>query len=251
MNTKRDFVVCAHFRTTLLAGAAAACLLAVGFAGAASAAVYDVTADFGGTMFQYGSGVAGTSFTAFSNHTACYTGLDCYNNVGEPIVVKNNNATAFNFSTLSIPAGTVDFHPGPAGSGDDAIIRFVAPTAGLYTISGFFARNDLTASGDGTLASVYATIGGLATSLFSTTLAANSYGSPTGFIGLTAALGIGDTVDFTLNNGSGYVFDSTGVGATLSVGTGVPEPATWALVTGGFGLMGAALRRRRWQAVAA
>jgi opacity protein-like surface antigen len=33
--------------------------------------------------------------------------------------------------------------------------------------------------------------------------------------------------------------------------TGVPEPATWALMIGGFGLAGAALRRRRPAAIAA
>ena len=32
---------------------------------------------------------------------------------------------------------------------------------------------------------------------------------------------------------------------THAVGGGVPEPATWALMLGGFGLAGAALRRRR------
>jgi hypothetical protein len=34
-------------------------------------------------------------------------------------------------------------------------------------------------------------------------------------------------------------------GLWTDVGTGVPEPATWALMLGGFGLAGVALRRRR------
>ena len=38
---------------------------------------------------------------------------------------------------------------------------------------------------------------------------------------------------------------------TLAAPAGVPEPATWALMLGGFGLAGAALRSRRTAAVAA
>ncbi len=37
------------------------------------------------------------------------------------------------------------------------------------------------------------------------------------------------------------------VGSVLVSGAGVPEPATWALMIGGFGLAGVALRRRRPQ----
>ncbi len=47
--------------------------------------------------------------------------------------------------------------------------------------------------------------------------------------------------------GGGYGVNSTG---TLALTAGVPEPATWTLMIAGFGLAGAALRRRRLQPVA-
>jgi hypothetical protein len=85
--------------------------------------------------------------------------------------------------------------------------------------------------------------------------------------GLTAASDVGGSyfVDFTPNNVGGYSFltgnqNISGAGHTLGssqyccdVGTslvasgGVPEPATWTLMIGGFGGLGAMLRRRRGQ----
>ncbi len=53
-----------------------------------------------------------------------------------------------------------------------------------------------------------------------------------------------DPADFNLLLGDG------GVGNSI-LGDGVPEPATWALMLGGFGLMGVALRRRGRMAAAA
>ena len=62
------------------------------------------------------------------------------------------------------------------------------------------------------------------------------------------ATGTSSVLTFTdLNTGSPY-------GAALdnvSISAGVPEPASWALMIGGFGLAGSALRRRRALAVAA
>jgi hypothetical protein len=63
---------------------------------------------------------------------------------------------------------------------------------------------------------------------------------------------------FTLNFGAGVTsFDLTkafvryqsvgprGADSATGLGTAVPEPATWAMMLGGFGLLGAAARRRR------
>ena len=45
---------------------------------------------------------------------------------------------------------------------------------------------------------------------------------------------------------SGEGFSNAGwLGANFELAGGVPEPASWATMVGGFGLMGAALRRRR------
>ena len=54
------------------------------------------------------------------------------------------------------------------------------------------------------------------------------------------ASGASTVLTFTdLNNGSPY-------GAALdNVAISVPEPATWAMLISGFGVLGAALRRRR------
>jgi hypothetical protein len=52
------------------------------------------------------------------------------------------------------------------------------------------------------------------------------------------------TLSSTDNGSGGVFFDG------LSV-TAVPEPATWALMIGGFGMAGALLRRQRRSALAA
>jgi hypothetical protein len=51
------------------------------------------------------------------------------------------------------------------------------------------------------------------------------------------------------NNLPTYVFAFNGVGGEVVVPPGVPEPASWAMMVGGFGLAGCALRRRRTVAV--
>jgi hypothetical protein len=52
---------------------------------------------------------------------------------------------------------------------------------------------------------------------------------------------IGDVSTFFFNTGNAALFEVDVGGG----GGGVPEPATWSMLVAGFGLMGAALRRRR------
>jgi hypothetical protein len=49
----------------------------------------------------------------------------------------------------------------------------------------------------------------------------------------------------------GYTLNSTLSGPMLPVQAPVPEPASWALLIAGFGLVGAQVRRRRWSTVGA
>ena len=42
-----------------------------------------------------------------------------------------------------------------------------------------------------------------------------------------------------------YVHPTTGPGFFYGSHYGVPEPATWAMMLGGFGIVGAAMRRRK------
>jgi len=66
---------------------------------------------------------------------------------------------------------------------------------------------------------------------------------------LTFTVGAGGAnIRFYINDG--YYADNGNGGVSLSI-TAVPEPASWALMIGGFGLAGAALRTRRRMALSA
>ena len=64
-------------------------------------------------------------------------------------------------------------------------------------------------------------------------------GNVTAFYKFDASAGT-TTIPFATNGSSGWVLYQTG-GGTEDV---VPEPATWAMMIAGFGLVGAAMRRR-------
>ena len=49
---------------------------------------------------------------------------------------------------------------------------------------------------------------------------------------------------FSNSDAGRWTLDITGEGAVVAVGGAIPEPASWAMMIGGFGFIGAAMRRR-------
>jgi len=111
----------------------------------------------------------------------------------------------------------------------------------LYTVSFAYSRNPAGAPNPAT-ADVF-----VGSNIFHVTAADDgTYGSQYNMAWKTGSftfVGTGnDTLKLaaTVGGNGGVFFDDVSVS-----GAAVPEPATWALMIGGFGLMGATLRRRR------
>jgi hypothetical protein len=211
---------------------------------AAGAVTYDAVTDFGAPVFSYGGGTPGGTLspsTFVADGCVGTSGLSCYNTPSGdytfPAVGKNNTGSTLTFYTNVLPTNELFFQTVP---GTDAILRFTAPTAGTYSFTGMFERIDSTnGAGDGV------TVGILGTSFSSTKLLANSLaGAPSTYtfdFSTIVSLAAGESVDFFQNANSNVNNDGTGLQLTI---TAVPEAATWAMFIGGFGLIGAAMRRR-------
>jgi len=74
-----------------------------------------------------------------------------------------------------------------------------------------------------------------------------SYSNSDNFLGIRATVGANDYYGFiytTDNILKGYGFE-TAANTVITATTAVPEPATWAMMLAGFGMMGATMRYRR------
>jgi hypothetical protein len=213
----------------------------------AVAASYDAVADFSTVsstgLWSYGFGITGSSFTAATVGGGCGPDIFCWQpdstSLGTPLIGLNTTAGNLLFPTGWIPNDMLDLHPGQTGA-EDAIVRFTAPTAGTYSFNGMFGTIGYDATG--VLALGYGPAGLLFSgSLPSASPGVGQFGSTFAFAG-TVALAAGDVVDFGVNNAGLFFGDSTMMSLTVS---NVPEPASWAMLIAGFGLTGAAMRRRR------
>lgn len=75
------------------------------------------------------------------------------------------------------------------------------------------------------------------------TQTASSNAGASAFFGFTSTVGFNSiTIDTGVN--TQRIYDNVAISAPAATGV-VPEPATWAMFIGGFGLVGGALRRRR------
>lgn len=235
-------------------------LLGIGaftIATSAQAATYDAVKDFSATspigVFSYGTGVTGTSFTPYTNYSApcqgMVTGLGCWQTTTPvslvPLVGKNLTGSTLDFSTVVLPTDVLLVHPGPS---TNSIVRFTAPITGKYNVSGFYELLDTNPSGVNVIIAFDNTV------VFDQALSgppAVGPGTPGGLVAFGASgifLHAGDFLDYGVNNAGSFYNDSTGLALTFAT---VPEPAAWAMMLAGFGLLGGSMRRARRPAAAA
>ncbi|MFS0737261.1 PEPxxWA-CTERM sorting domain-containing protein [Sphingomonas sp. 1P06PA] len=231
---------------------AAAAAFAMGASVAAQAATFDAFTSFDGTQgaggFYYGTTdgtIAGSSL--FTSNTNCVIANSICLQVALPSSqgdflpgVYKSTIGANEFGTVNVPGDALVFHPGPEAfnSGtnlESVFVAYLVQTSGLYSLSASATLIDDTPTGVGITGFLLPS--GQTSSVSLTGPFGTSY-SASGQLSLTA----GDVVGFYIDKQFSYYNDSTAVNFSL---TAVPEPATWALMIGGFGAVGGTMRRRR------
>jgi hypothetical protein len=170
---------------------------------------YGFTSTLGGAFTPLGSGSCGSLVGwQLSGH--------------EPWVLGNPTASTQVCGTGQVPPTLLDMHPG--GAGQDSVVRWTAPSAGTFSINGFFEGIDPAP----TTTDVHVLLDG-STHLFDGSI--GSFNVPLLF-NLTRTLAAGDTIDFAVGVGSdgSFIDDSTGLSATIVSSSTVPEPTTLALL---------------------
>jgi hypothetical protein len=187
----------------------------------AIAQTYDAAADFSATnnpngVWNYGrSASRGSAFALLTSHSLP-EGIDCWGSA-PPEVCHNGTGTDIQTSgTVLFPAGKLTMHPGP--NGENGVLRWAAPTSGIYQITGAFTGFDFAYPTTTDVAILHGS-----KELFSGNI--NSYNVPLPFSMIELVVA-GETIDFTVGFGidGDYFGDTTGLDATIRlVGTPFKE----------------------------
>lgn len=177
----------------------------------------------------------GGAFNAFTNAMTA-GGLQTWYtpslyDLGTPAVYRNPTLDPVTAASATVAGLEAGFHPGPTSL---AIYRFTAPTAATYSVEALFYTQDTNATG----VNVHVLKDG-GTQLFTAPV---TLAQPTRFWTGNVTLAAGGTLDFAVDNGGFFHYDSTGLGVQIAA---VPEPETYALFGAGLGAIGLALRRRK------
>lgn len=194
--------------------------------------------------YGFRSTVASTSLTLFSaaqhSNSLGAAGLEGYTGGSGPDVsVNTTNTTIFtNFGFGPNPGiGTLEMRLHPASNNDFAVVRWTAPSSGMFSITAYW-RDDDPHGGNG--ATGHIVLNGVA--LFEATWAngnSAALNSP-----LMLSLNAGDKMDFLLGSAGDWGFDSTAFNATI---VAIPEPTQVTLLAMGVLMLVACGRVRCWQ----
>lgn len=138
-----------------------------------------------------------------------------------PVVMQNQKTVpnAAMGSTNNMPARGLIIHPG--ANGEAAAVRFKAPQAAQYRVSGQFYAGDATPlSGTNTLVSLVSTLPSTLAPTVRWSGAVNAATAPqASFTSTYVMLGAGDSLDFVVEAGPGNAFGnaSTGLHAVIEI----------------------------------
>lgn len=222
----------------------AAALLAIG--APSLAATYDPFAQLSSSTPTVGNFVYGTynsstgaitPFALYQNPCDGNANTTCARNAGSLPVVYANTGAAYQTGTAFVPNDRLGLHPDPSTY---AGVAFIAPTAGVYTFAGQFSIQDVSPTGVDTGARTLADPNVLPNFLL------NGAGGTRDF-NFSYTLASGEGLGFYVGPAGNYTFDSTGLKLLVSSSgvAALPEPATWAMMIGGFGMVGGSMRFRR------
>lgn len=211
-----------------------------------AAPIYDAVQDFSGTSNPNGAwsylssannnALMTTSFTPVAGSTAGWISGTSYSPPNTAQIVKNtSNSTLSYFNTVVQPVNLLRID----GEVYNATVRWTAPTAGNWTISGLFQGIDTNEGAHNVEILENSSVVIMGPS------GINLYGAQAAF-NSTLFLNAGATIDFIQLTGNGGNFLSTGLSATITNLAAVPEPSSF-LATGTAALVGCGswLRRRR------
>jgi len=202
--------------------------LGAGGVGAANATVYDVVSGFSSASNPDGVwsySYAGALFTDNTPFNASFPEI-WWTGQGIPLsayVTQNVSGSTITTGTITVPNNTLWLDP---ESWSNVAVTFTAPTAGTYNIAGDFLGIDTTGNLHGVEILSNSSV------VFADTIVAGETDS----FSLSASLAQGGTISFIVESpgsfGCSYCYLSTGLQAQVS--SGVPEPATWAMMLLGF-----------------
>jgi PEP-CTERM motif len=230
--------------------------IAITLVSPAHATIYNLSSDWSDASnpngtWSYGPGLAHFAIPSTPNTLNPAAGNGYWGQNGDfntaPFIIRttiSGSATGGGYSDNDFLAGDVIVH-GP-NDGSFVSINWTAPGAGSISFSSalWYAHSPVTRSQD-----ISAFLGATSLGGASVFNGITRGASITSLTGSSLAVASGDVLSFRFAKTTGQQFGSlTGIDATVdfspsSIGA-VPEPASWALMILGFGLVGSAMRRR-------